>query len=357
MDNTLNNMKLSNIEMLRVLSIILIMFHHYALGLSDTSSGGITFNRVFFETLFCFSHIGVNCFVLITGFFSSNKEINYNRIVSLVFQTKIYALSLFVIAVLIKAQKASLNNIIQNLFPIITGRYWFVSIYILLYLLSPYINIVVESLTKKKMQVLIALLAIVVCFLPTLTLDFFYSRLLWFVLLFLCGRYYAIYKKELIKKVNPKKCLLYAIIVFVLLVLSVVVFDYIGCNISEEIGSKHYTFAVGNKVPQMVVSSLLFIYFENLKIQNNSLINFLSSCTFGIYLVHSGSGERIIWDHLFNASQYNNSVYMPIIVFGLVGLMLCIGIVVHVAYKKMENLLLKKAEQRLALKLERMTGK
>lgn len=73
----MSNQRKSNFELLRIVSIVMILFHHYSLNAAHMDIwDGISVYKIFFEFIYCFGQIGVNCFVVITGYFMFNKRNN-----------------------------------------------------------------------------------------------------------------------------------------------------------------------------------------------------------------------------------------------------------------------------------------
>ena len=353
----MSNQRKSNFELLRIVSIVMIVFHHYSLNVAQMDIWeGISVNKLFFEFIYCFSQVGVNCFVLITGYFmfdKTNDMFFWRRVTKLVFQTKVYAFTLFVISVLMGAVDFSINNFLSNIFPIITGRYWSVSTYIALYLLIPYINNIFASSNDKQIRCLISILFIFNVILPTISINYFFSNLSWFILLYLSAAYYAIRKRSFCLFTRTKMYLLTAVLLFLTLFASVVIMDLMGVYINPLFGKIHYLLTPGRKLLPIMVSCFLFLYFEGLTIKNNRMINSIAGCTIGVYLFHSGSGEKIFWNYLLNCGQFNRSVYLPIITVGFVALMYLMGIVSHYFYRYTENIIFEKFECHIAQKLEK----
>ena len=64
-----------------------------------------------------------------------------------------------------------------------------------------------------------------------------------------------------------------------------------------------------NKLPIVIISINLFLIFLNIKVMNNKIINTISQCTFGVYLIHEHYLIReFLWKYLFNASRITSSL-------------------------------------------------
>lgn len=81
----------SNIELYRILSMLLIVAHHYVVNSGLTSANGPIFANIWslpsqFLLLFgTFGKIGINCFVLITGYFMCKSQITAKKFVKFIF--------------------------------------------------------------------------------------------------------------------------------------------------------------------------------------------------------------------------------------------------------------------------------
>ena len=82
----------SNFEILRIISIIFILFHHFFYEnviLDYTSS--ITINQFISQVLYSLGKIGVNIFILITGYFCINSNFKLKKILTIWLQTIFYS--------------------------------------------------------------------------------------------------------------------------------------------------------------------------------------------------------------------------------------------------------------------------
>lgn len=112
------------------------------------SANGVL-NRYFWaiETL---CYVGVNCFVLITGFFMINAKLKLSRIVKLIVQVEFYSILCTAVRYFVFRQPVEIEDMICTVFPLSRGVYWFVSSYIILLMLIPLVNRLIHSMTKKE---------------------------------------------------------------------------------------------------------------------------------------------------------------------------------------------------------------
>ncbi len=141
----------SNIELLRVLAMILIVAHHVAVH-SDFGfpTDLITFNKLWIQFIELGGKIGVNIFVLISGYFGVvARSIKPQKAIKLWLQIFTYSVVFFLISLKFLGEAFSLKTMIKDFLPITYSNWWFASTYFVLYLLSPFLNRFLNSLDKK----------------------------------------------------------------------------------------------------------------------------------------------------------------------------------------------------------------
>ena len=156
----MKNQRQSNIELLRIVAMLMIIAHHVAVHSGFAfPSGSISFNRLWIQFIQMGGKIGVNIFVLISGYFLVRADgVKTNKVIKLWLQIFTYSIITFFVIVFVSPQSFSIRALIENALPITYYKWWFVSAYFVLYLLSPYINKLLNSLDKKSYQRLLVLL-------------------------------------------------------------------------------------------------------------------------------------------------------------------------------------------------------
>lgn len=137
----------SNIELLRIVLMVFIVVHHFI----SSGMDNVGYNKPFeFCTssviallLNSFLCIAVDTFVLITGWFGTS--INAKNSCKLWFQSAFYSLLCYIIIYCIIDNHAfSFFSAGKNLCVFTNGRYWFISHYFILLLLTPMLNTIIE---------------------------------------------------------------------------------------------------------------------------------------------------------------------------------------------------------------------
>lgn len=151
--------RLSNFELLRIVSILLILTMH---SLSQVQVSELsTFNVFLSHVVSSIGNIGVSCFVLISGYFGIKFKLQ--RFVQLAFLTTLYTVVVYLF------QKGFVFNggIVKAFLVVPLYENWFVSCYLLLTLFSPYLNDFVQKLSKIQYAKLLAVMIVCFCMLPT----------------------------------------------------------------------------------------------------------------------------------------------------------------------------------------------
>ena len=302
------NTRQSNIELLRIIAMIMIIAHHIAVHSGfGFPTDSISVNRLWVQFIQMGGKIGVNIFVLISGYFSvTAKSVRINKVFNLWLQLFTYSVGIFLVFILVSPQLFSIELLVKNAMPITFSQWWFASVYFVLYLLSPFINVLLNSFDKKMYQRFLVLLFLCWCIVPTLFSKYFQSNsLLWFVFLYALAGYIRLYID--INSIKSYKYILVAIAVMFLTYLSVVVFDIIGLKI--ELVAQHATYLYdGQRLPAFIISLMFFVGFLNIKIGCIPFVNVISASCFGIYLIHDNRLIRnFLWSKLFQNSSFQDS--------------------------------------------------
>lgn len=166
--------------------------------------------------------ISVNCFVLISGYFSINsKRVNYDRIIKIWLQTVFYSFIVYLLLSISGIVPFNITTIIKSILPISTGQYWFITVYIPLMLISPYISkLIIENSQKDNIKILLILSLFTLTFIsvkgqffPLGKINTKGMNLIWFIYLYIVGGYIRLYE-PFITKTKLLCCLFIVLSVF-----------------------------------------------------------------------------------------------------------------------------------------------
>lgn len=138
----------SNLELYRIICMLMIVAHHYVVnsGLiyvdgpmrNDSNSA----NSIFLWLFGMWGKIGINCFLMITGYFMCTQRITIKKFLKLLLQVYFYKLVLYFIFLYAGYETVNLNRIIKLLSPFGASlTYGFVECFIVFYLTIPFLGI------------------------------------------------------------------------------------------------------------------------------------------------------------------------------------------------------------------------
>lgn len=144
----MENRRQSNLEMLRIVSMLLIVMAHCdeIFGLASLYSRSLGINKIITDWLHIGGQIGVGCFILISGYFMVEQRVSARKLLKLAGEVWFYTISIWLVWTLwtILQGQIDADEFItatkKALFPILSSHYWFVTAYIILMALSPFFN-------------------------------------------------------------------------------------------------------------------------------------------------------------------------------------------------------------------------
>ncbi|MCM1048280.1 MAG: acyltransferase [Clostridiales bacterium] len=337
-ENNPTDMRMSNIELLRIVAMIMIIAYHIPIHLNFTCQPHtITVSQLWNQFILMGGKIGVNIFVLISGYFLINSNgIKISKIIKLWLQIFTYSVLIYIIFTISGLEPFSIKAFIKSMLPITYEGWWFASTYFVLYLISPFLNIFLKALNKKNYQRYLAVVIILWCLIPTVTgQNFEGNNLLWFICLYSVAAYIRLWhdeadisvkSAEAVESLKSEKSLeaiesakssklakRYFCLAFVFIVLTfllVVILDFCDVQIADL--SAHEHLYEMNKLPIFLISLFMFMGFKGLNIHYNKAINLIASATFGVYLIHdSKSVSWFIWIVLFSNISNLEKMIIP----------------------------------------------
>ena len=307
-----------NIELLRILSMLSIVYFHFESVVKSQNVVDVAVK----STIYTLSSFGLNTFVLITGYFMINKtEIKLNRFIKVFIQAVFYTVALT--AVFCMMGKATIYQVLMSFYPFSPSRfnYWFVSHYLALILIQPFLSRLALSLSKRQYTVfLIILITLSTEMFSVFPLGYLFSspwKVWWFICLFFTGGYIRLLLPEHLDKKRFSLLLVIAI-VFVFFI-QTVKFSHISW-----INTNGY-----NSLSEYLYSVMIFVIFRQIHITKGTrLINFISPCVFSVYLIHCHFYVYLFLKNvevrLYNSIPINNVCY--VLIFSMFIFIICVCI-------------------------------
>lgn len=288
-----NKMRDSKFELLRILSMMSIFIYHYINYGGILNVGSYTNNKLIALFLYSGGRVGVNIFILIMGFFMINSKFKIKKVLKMTFQVFFYSILLAVIAVHRLQSNFKVISINEFFTPILSSLYWFATYYIIVYLVSPFINKLIKSLGKEGCKKFIISATVILSVIPTISyrVTFATEFFTWFVFMYIIGAYIKEYNFEF---KNPKTALIiticYPIVAFFTVIVSILINKYTSLNV--DITHFHGLYCILT----LIGSIGIFMLFKNLHIKGNKIINFFGKTSFAVYLLHDHLLYRnILW--------------------------------------------------------------
>ncbi|NBB31615.1 acyltransferase family protein [Cellulophaga sp. BC115SP] len=276
----------SNLEILRIISIFLIlMLHTAALSKSEDI---FSINAIVTRVISSFGNVGVTCFILISGYFGIKFKLD--RFLYLVYLTSFYSLIVYLTNSFFYNHPLSYKLILENLFIVPLYKNWFITCYLIVFLISEYIDIFCSCLDRKTFRNLLIVLTVLFSFIPTIFNNPYYTVLYgggkclsYFLFLYIVGRYIQKYSIEV---KNIKRLIL-------IFTGNIVTMNVLN-NVASYFLKKNIVIYSMDCSPFILVNALiLFLIFSNRKSYHSRIINYFSSSVVAVYLL---DGARLSID-------------------------------------------------------------
>lgn len=180
-------MRDSNIELLRIVSMMLIILFHFSVH-GPWPADGVLAADVAVGVLAFGGKLGVNCFVLITGYFMTRSSVRVASVARVVLETWFYSWGLLILFAAAQPELVTQARLEKAALPLVSGEYWFITNFVALMVVSPFLNLLFDRLSRRGKSRLAAIGFVTISVLPTLTtFNPLGSDLLWFFYLYLLG--------------------------------------------------------------------------------------------------------------------------------------------------------------------------
>lgn len=302
----------SNIELLRIISMSMVLVLHClsASGALDYLSG-INYWVYWWMEAACI--IAVNVFVLISGYFMVESSFKVSRVLKIWGGVWIYSLLFSVVDFVVSGQTLSAGYLVRMLFPLLTKRYWFVNSYLLLYLLSPFLNKLIRSLSKKHFELLLFYLLLLFSVRVTV-LPLTWSQdpssgmgIIWFIVLYCVAAWVRLYYKQ-----NGKwqKWLIIYLAMSALLVVSKKAMLWVGFD--EAFTSKLYGYASVFVLMEAVAFFLFFLNVKPIMGRAGKWINNIAKHSFSAYIIHF-TITGVLWTRILHMDMWIDDAFSGMI--------------------------------------------
>ena len=271
-------------------------------------------NILFSDILLVFSSIAVNLYVLVSGYFLSDLDFKMSRIVRTWVLACFYSCAITIMMMSLGLATFNIVSIGKSFFPLSTDAYWFVTQFIGLMILSPFLAMLVRRLSYKQfVGLLIGGAFICLAIIPDFPLGkrfhVAHGNSVWsFAYLFMIAGFIRHY----IQDVSKCKLSIAVIAVITLIIACELFFGY-------HHGYVNLFWFNYNGLP-FILSVLVFVFVRQMRVPDSGFWNVLvrlAPYSFGVYLIHDQLMVRgWLWSHVPIRSFCNQWIY-PVVILGL----------------------------------------
>ena len=342
--------RMANLELLRCVAMMMVVALHY-LGkgklLPDLAGASVGPGGTAAWLLESFCIVAVNVYMFISGYFLGTSSFRLSRLVGLWLQVWAYSVTFGLLGAVTGVMRETVfdtHYLLTLLFPVSMEHYWFMTAYVFLYLLLPFVGVAAGRMTKRQLQTALGLLLFNFCFLKSIfPVRFEMDRVGYDCLWYLCVFLSAVYMRRFGCILFEKKGMGAGL--------------YVGCcmlifggtmvlhGIYLRTGSLSHVlhlFQEYNHILPFLAAAGLFAAFYRMKITGRAagIINRIAPCTLGVYLLHENLGLRYTWQKWLGAEaveaavQGGGAVSIAVLLFGTAAAVLCVfacGIAVEMA--------------------------
>lgn len=285
----------ANLDLLRIVSMLLIIFLHSIdhSGVLEEAENCSTAMYFYIRAAYALCQVCVNIYVMLSGFFMINSKFRLQKLASLWMEAAFYSVAFKLLFMLIGKEAFSVTSLVGCLFPILTGRYWFLTIYVGMYMISPFLNKLIHSMNKQQHGMLNLCLFVIMSVWSSIHPRIAGMNsgggwgLAWFVVMYLLAAWLRLYYKP-----NGKPLRYFAI--FVALPIIIASAQVVLKNFAIP-GADTFLAIVGrwfryDSAPVYIMTLCLFVGFMNISVKNEKLskaIIFTAPLTLGVYLIHA----------------------------------------------------------------------
>lgn len=274
--------------------MLMIVAHHFVVnsGLYAEGAPMMTnpndYNTLWLLLFGMWGKTGINCFLLITGYFMCKSKITWHKFIKLMLWIYLYKIVIYSIFLAVGYETLSPARLLQLLMPIWGLNSNFTSCFIAFWLTIPFWNTLINNISKQQHQLLLLLLlGLYTIFgsIPHFHVTFNY--LTWFGVIYLISSYIRIYPSAVFERKNLWGWISVAAII--LASISVL------CMHHLQQGKEYFFVADSNKIFAVAVAVSTFLFYKNIQLQYHSWINAIGGSAFGVLLIHANSDAMRQW--------------------------------------------------------------
>jgi surface polysaccharide O-acyltransferase-like enzyme len=320
----------SNIELLRIISMLFIVFFHCKGYFYENS--GCVFDNLGYVVLGSWGIVGVDIFVCIYSWFYTEDHTGgvLKKAISIISVAISYSIFFIVVTFIVNLYKYGIKSSFYNIIkielqgmvqPLWAYRYWYVTTYVFLMILAPYIEKVVDcsdSESYKKLYLVCTLIAFASTFDNVKGNGYVATDVFEYCYIFITIRGIKKYRYNILTDIR----------------LLCIAIGLMGCIILNNLFELPLYSLFGNTdrhsfIILIIAVSLFLWWIENVDIGEISCVNWIASKMYGVYLFHASQIINMVrvYMYIFNRRKWNRN-FIEFLTLGIVVFMM--GMVVEI---------------------------
>ena len=311
------------IDLLRIFSMFLVAIVH-TLGHGGVLGAAAPGSANAYAALFlkAVAICAVNCFAIITGFVMCEAKPRISKALQLWAQVAFYAICITALCYVLFPGEVGYVAVFNAFLPVSRGQYWFITAYMGMYLLMPFLNIAVQKLEKKTYAGMLVMFFVAFSLLPTVfNSNMFYLNggysTIWLCLMYLVGAYLR--KFDSLKKASRSKLFLSFGICVSLTFLSKVVLAWVGKTVLGRTLPEDMFYQYVS--PTVVLSAVFLVgVFSKISLGDvtKKVVGFFAPAALGVYLIHDHILVRMrLWEGVGQRLVTQNTGVMVLAILGI----------------------------------------
>lgn len=306
----------ANFELLRILAMIGVVCNHFFNALDiysgfkidvTTTTGLLVYTLL--QVIKLAALPSVNCYILVSGYFLiDNPTLRKRGIWRVWSETWFYSVAIWIAFLCCSRTLFSWHDALGYLFPVSTNEFWFITSYLFLMMLAPFLS-KLAMLLDHNSYTLLLIVGFFICF------EYPFGRwlvggnmLLLFIYLFLTGGY--------IRRFYSGSQSTWKTLLSILFLLTVM-FAYCTVKNIYKSPSSFSIFSMAYNGLVMPLSVCVFLWFKNIRIEGThttAIINSLASLSLSVYIIHEHPLIRqLLWGRVHQVLLQYPLVDTPLI--------------------------------------------
>ena len=289
---TIKKNRNANLDLLRIVSMLLIVLLHSIdhSGVLENAENCSTIMYFYVRFTYALCQVCVNIYIMLSGYFMINSKFRLHKLVVLWIEACFYSLVLRLVFMVTGQESFSPVSLVSCLFPILTGRYWFLTIYVGMYLISPFLNMLIHAMDRKQHALLNICLFTIMSLWSSLHPAIAGMNsgggwgLAWFAVLYITAAWFRLYYTPSHK---PVGWLFVYILIPGLIAGMQLTARAMNIGILQTVIGHWFRY---DSAPVYVMTLCLFVGFLNIQISSEKLsraICAVAPLTLGVYLIHA----------------------------------------------------------------------